>query len=148
MGSVELIELAASRPGGSWDRPMSERKDSLKILYIEDNRDNRMLVKRILEVEGYTVLEAGDGPTGIELAKRENPALILVDISMPDMDGYEVTRHLRATEQFRTVPIIALTAKVMKGDREKTMEAGCSGYIQKPIDVDLLPLQVKVHLRQ
>jgi CheY-like chemotaxis protein len=127
---------------------MSEREDSLKILYIEDNLDNRILVQRVLEAEGYQVLLAGDGPTGIELAREERPALILVDISMPDMDGYEVTRRLRDMRQFQDVPILALTAKVMKGDREKTLEAGCSDYIQKPIDVDQLPVQLAAFLQR
>jgi len=127
---------------------MSEEREPCKILYIEDNRDNRVLVKRVLEAEGYQVLEAADGPTGIQAALDMQPALILVDISMPDMDGYEVTRRLRALEQFQSIPIVALTAKVMKGDRELTLEAGCSGYIQKPIDVDLLPAQLAAYLHQ
>jgi two-component system cell cycle response regulator DivK len=127
---------------------MGEEGKSLKILYVEDNADNRVLVKRVLEAEGYRVLEAGDGPTGIALAHREQPALILVDIAMPEMDGYEVTRRLKATQEFRDVPIVAVTAKVMKGDRERTFEAGCAGYIEKPIDVDLLPAQVATYLRR
>ena len=134
--------------GEDKDSSMSEGRDPCKILYIEDNRDNRILVKRVLQAEGYQVLEAADGPAGIRVAQEMEPELILVDISMPDMDGYEVTRRLRAMDQFRDVPIIAVTAKVMKGDREKTLEAGCSGYIQKPIDVDLLPVQLAAHLSQ
>ena len=127
---------------------MSKENDLPKILYIEDNLDNRILVRRVLQVEGYQVLEAEDGPGGIELALKECPDLILVDINMPNMDGYEVTRRLRALDQFRSVPIIALTAKVMKGDREKTLESGCSGYIEKPIDVDRFPTQVSVFLER
>ena len=127
---------------------MSKENDLPKILYIEDNLDNRILVRRVLQVEGYQVLEAEDGPGGIELALEESPDLILVDINMPNMDGYEVTRRLRALDQFRSVPIIALTAKVMKGDREKTLESGCSGYIEKPIDVDRFPTQVSVFLER
>ena len=127
---------------------MSKENDLPKILYIEDNLDNRILVRRVLQVEGYQVLEAEDGPGGIELALKECPDLILVDINMPNMDGYEVTRRLRALDQFRGVPIIALTAKVMKGDREKTLESGCSGYIEKPIDVDRFPTQVSVFLER
>jgi two-component system cell cycle response regulator DivK len=125
---------------------MSEGEHSPAILYIEDNLPNRMLVKRILEAEGYKVLEAGTGPEGIELAKTEQPSLILVDINLPEVDGYEVTAQLRTMEESGHVPIVALTANVMKGDREKTLEAGCSGYIQKPIDVDLLPSQIAVYL--
>lgn len=141
-------DLQGCRQKGDKDVSMREERYSVTILYIEDNLDNRILVRRVLEIEGYQVLEAGDGPTGIKLAQEENPSLILVDINMPEMDGYEVTRKLRAIDQFRDVPIIALTAKVMKGDREKTLEAGCSGYIQKPIDVDLLPTQLAAYLNQ
>jgi two-component system cell cycle response regulator DivK len=141
-------DLQGCRQKGDKDVSMREESYSVSILYIEDNLDNRILVRRVLEIEGYQVLEAGDGPTGIKLAQEQNPALILVDINMPEMDGYEVTRRLRAIDQFRDVPIIALTAKVMKGDREKTLEAGCSGYIQKPIDVDLLPMQLAAYLNQ
>jgi two-component system cell cycle response regulator DivK len=127
---------------------MNEEQNVPRVLYIEDNFDNRILVRRVLEAEGYRILEAEDGPTGIEMALLEAPDLILVDINMPDMDGYEVTRRLRALGKFRNVPIIALTAKVMKGDRERTLEAGCSGYIEKPIDVDRFPTQLAAYLQE
>jgi two-component system cell cycle response regulator DivK len=127
---------------------MNEEQNVPRVLYIEDNFDNRILVRRVLEAEGYRILEAEDGPTGIEMALLEAPDLILVDINMPDMDGYEVTRRLRALGKFRNVPIIALTAKVMKGDRERTLEAGCSGYIEKPIDVDRFPIQLAAYLQK
>ncbi len=127
---------------------MSEPTDRPTILYIEDNRENWTLVKRILEAEGYRVLGAFDGPSGLELAQAERPALVLLDINLPDMDGYEVASRLRALHAFRTVPIIALTANVMRGDREKTLKAGCSGYIEKPIDVDRLPLQLAAFLER
>ncbi len=117
------------------------------ILYVEDNFANRMLIRRVLEAEGYRVLDAETAPEGIELAKANKPDLILMDINLPDMDGFEATGRLRAIEHLRDVPIIALTANVMKGDREKTLEAGCSGYIQKPIDVDRLPDQILAFLR-
>jgi two-component system cell cycle response regulator DivK len=124
---------------------MSEQVDPPSILYIEDDLANRTLVKRILEAEGYRVLEAGSGIEGLEIARDERPALIFVDISMPDIDGYEVTRQLRRMDGVRGTPIVALTANVMKGDREKSLEAGCTDYIQKPLDVDKLPSTV-VHL--
>lgn len=127
---------------------MSEHTDRTKILYIEDNPENWMLVRRILEAEGYQVLQAMDGMAGIELAQTSQPDLILMDINLPEMDGYEVTSRLRAMEGFQTVPIIALTANVMKGDREKTLQAGCSGYIEKPIDVDRMPAQVAAFLKR
>ena len=119
-----------------------------KILYIEDNLTNRMLVKRILMVEDHTVLEAENGTEGIRVAEEELPDLILVDINMPDMDGYQVTAHLRKNPKLDSVPIVALTANVLRGDREKSLEAGCDGYIQKPLDVDMLPSQVEAFLRQ
>ncbi len=115
------------------------------ILYIEDNPENRLLVRRILEAEGYAVEEAEDGPSGLEAVRRNEPDLILLDINLPEMDGYELTSHLR---QLTHNPIIALTANVMKGDRERTLAAGCDGYIQKPIDVDELPQQVETFLRR
>jgi len=126
---------------------VSESKD-LRVLYIEDDLPNRTLVKRVLEAEGYGVLEADSGERGLRVARIGRPALILVDINMPDMDGYEVTSRLRAMPELANVPIIAVTANVMKGDREKTLAAGCSGYIQKPIDVDELPVQLAAFLRR
>ncbi len=125
---------------------MIEKASLATILYIEDDVPNRILVKRVLEAEGFRVVEAGNGRQGLEVAQRERPALILVDISMPGMDGFEVTARLKALPGLSTVPIIAVTANVMKGDREKTLAAGCSGYIEKPIDVDLLPRQLAAFL--
>jgi two-component system cell cycle response regulator DivK len=122
--------------------------DGAKILYIEDNIENRTLVKRVLEAEGYVVLEADDGSSGLRMIEEEIPALILMDINLPEIDGYEVTTQLRQMEILDNVPIVALTANVLKGDRERSLDAGCDGYIQKPIDVDLLPAQIAAFLRQ
>ena len=118
------------------------------ILYIEDSPENRLLVKRILSAEGYTVEEAEDGASGLEAARRTKPGLILLDINLPEIDGYEMVDLLRQIPDLADVPIIALTANVMKGDREKALEAGCNGYIQKPIDVDGLPVQIENFLRR
>jgi len=118
------------------------------ILYIEDNPENRLLVRRVLEAEGYTVVEATDGPSGLEAARHFPPNLILLDINLPEIDGYQMVNRLRSVPGLSTVPIIALTANVMKGDRERTLAAGCNGYIQKPIDVDTLPVQIASFLRQ
>jgi len=104
-------------------------------------------VQRILLVEDYDVFEAEDGPTGIEIALREKPDLILMDMNLPDIDGYELTRRMRAIPELANIPIIAMTANVMQGDREKTLAAGCSGYIPKPIDVDELPNQIARFLK-
>ncbi|MGQ9600887.1 MAG: response regulator [Anaerolineae bacterium] len=117
------------------------------ILYIEDNPENRLLVRRVLEAEGYTVVEANDGPSGLEAARQFPPSLILLDINLPEIDGYQMVSRLRSVPGLSTVPIIALTANVMKGDRERTLAAGCNGYIQKPIDVDTLPAQIASYLR-
>lgn len=116
------------------------------ILYIEDNVANRELVKRVLEVEGYTVVEACDGMTGLSLVDEVQPDLILVDINLPEIDGYAVTAKLRSKKSLSHVPIVALTANVMRGDREKTLRAGCDGYIRKPIDVDDLPVRIAAYL--
>ncbi|MCC6191999.1 MAG: response regulator [Anaerolineales bacterium] len=113
-----------------------------RILYIEDNADNRMLVKRVLEAEGYTLLEAANAHDGFRKALAQRPDLILMDINLPEIDGYTTTARLKATPGMERVKVVALTANVMKGDREKTLAAGCDGYIQKPIDVDQLPRQI------
>lgn len=114
-----------------------------KVLYVEDNFMNRMLVRRLLEAHGYTVLEAEDGLSGIKMAQEELPDLILMDINIPGMDGFEATTKLKSIESLKDTPIIALTAKVMGGDREMALTAGCDGYIPKPIDVDTLPSLVR-----
>ena len=118
------------------------------ILYIEDNRENLLLVRRILEAEGYAVSGAADGPSGLELAAQLQPDLILLDINLPEIDGYDLARRFRITPGLEQVPILAITANVMQGDRERTLEAGCDGYIQKPIEVDRLPDQVRAALRK
>src|SRR5688572_30079792 len=110
-----------------------------RILYIEDKVDNRMLVKRVLMFEDIEVVEAADADTGIALAVRERPDLILMDINMPGKDGYTATNDIRKFPELNHIPIIALTANVMKGDKEKSINAGCDGYIPKPIDVDRFP---------
>jgi two-component system cell cycle response regulator DivK len=119
-----------------------------RILYIEDNPENRLLVKRILEAEGYIVEEAIDGFSGLEKASEVEPDLILLDINLPEIDGYDLAHRLREIPTLDQTPILALTANVMKGDRERTLEAGCDGYIQKPIDVDRLPDQIQNALQK
>jgi len=121
---------------------------SKRILYIEDNPENRMLMRRVLVAEGYLMEEAVDGQSGMEKAAERPPDLILMDINLPEIDGYEVTARLKQLPNMQGVPIIAVTANVMKGDREKTLAAGCDGYIQKPIDIDLLPSQIESFLKK
>lgn len=114
-----------------------------KILYIEDDAVSRRLVKRVLESEGYQVLEADNGLAGIDIAQRLLPDLILVDINLGSVTGHEVATKLKGLRETRRIPIIALTAATISGDRERALAAGCDGYIPKPIDVDLLPVQIQ-----
>ena len=113
------------------------------ILYVEDNADNRKLVRRVLEVEGYAVVEAKDALQAMECIENQSIDLALMDINMPDMDGYTLTAKIKANPRFASLPIVAVTANVMRGDRERSLEAGCDGYIQKPIDVDTLSQQIE-----
>ena len=113
------------------------------ILYVEDNSDNRTLVRRILLSEDYALLEANNALEALEVLKTSKPDLILMDINMPDMDGYTLTARIKGMPGFARVPILALTANVMRGDREKTLEAGCDGYIQKPLDIDQLIKEIE-----
>lgn len=119
-----------------------------KVLYVEDNFENRLLVSRVLTAEGHEVLEAADGVAGLRIAQERAPDLILIDINLPEMDGYEVTARMRKMPALADVPIVALTANVLRGDRERSLRAGCDGYIPKPLDVDMLPQQVETFLRQ
>jgi signal transduction histidine kinase len=113
--------------------------DQSIILYIEDNADNQRLVRRIMEARGYTVLLAKDGPDGLALARESRPALVLVDINIPGLDGYETTTRLRGMSHLRATPIVAVTADSRVGARERSLIAGCDGYITKPIDPRSLP---------
>lgn len=108
-----------------------------KILIVEDVELNRDLLVQLLE-DDYELVEAADGRQGLEVAGREKPDLVLLDISLPEMDGYEVAAHIRKTEGIENIPIIAVTAHAMAGDEEKALAAGCSDYLSKPIDEDEL----------
>lgn len=122
---------------------MTSTEHKTTILYVEDNPDNRMLVRRILLSEDYDMLEAVNALDALNILKDHRPDLILMDINMPDMDGYTLTAKIRAMPGFERTPILALTANVMRGDKEKTLEAGCDGYIQKPLDIDQLIREVE-----
>ena len=125
------------------------REGSLKkVLVVEDDQDNREMVLKVLKYNGYGVIEAVDGQEAIEKAKTENPDLILLDLYIPKMDGYEVTRTLKGDQDLKHIPIIALTAHAMKGNREEALAAGCDGYIAKPINVRELPQQIEQFLRR
>jgi two-component system, cell cycle response regulator DivK len=122
--------------------------EEITVLYVEDNAENRLLVRRILMAEGILVEEAESAPQALKKIEQHCPDLILMDINMPEIDGYMLTSRLRENPKLNKVPIIALTANVMRGDRERTIEAGCDGYIQKPIDVDILPQQITRFLKE
>jgi len=124
-----------------------DKASSPKILVVEDNQDNREMVVKVLKFNGYQVVEAVDGEEAIEKAKAEDPDLILLDIFLPKMDGYEATRRLKGDTSLRNIPIIALTAHAMKGSMEEALAAGCDGYISKPIDVRELPKQIQHFLK-
>lgn len=106
------------------------------ILLIEDNAQNQYLTRYLLEQHGYVVAVAADGPAGIAAARRLDPVMILLDIQLPRMDGYAVAQALRADAALADTPIVAVTSYAMPGDREKALEAGCTGYVEKPIDPD------------
>ncbi len=122
---------------------MMPDEDKGTILYVEDNPDNRSLIRRVLMAEGYSVIEAVNAAQALEKLEAGNINLILMDINMPDMDGYTLTAKIKGIQKHSKIPIVAVTANVMRGDREKSLEAGCDGYIQKPIDIDILGQQIE-----
>ncbi len=117
-----------------------------KVLVVEDVDFNRELIVQLLE-DKYEVIEAVNGQQGVELAERERPELILMDLSLPVMDGWEATRRLKANADLRAIPVIALTAHAMKGDKEKALAAGCDDYLVKPLDEDELMARMAKYLK-
>ena len=115
------------------------REDKMaKILLVEDNEMNRDMLSRRLKKKGYDVVMAFDGQRGVEMASEENPDIILLDMSLPVMDGWEAAQHLKASDQTKSIPVIALTAHAMAGDRDKALGAGCDDYDTKPVDIKRL----------
>lgn len=112
---------------------------SARILIVEDNPENMRLLEMVLRAKGYTLLKASDGEEALDIAMRERPDLIIMDIRLPKMSGLEVTRKLRETPAFSHTPIIAITAYAMKGDKERVIESGCDAYLSKPINTRELP---------
>lgn len=119
---------------------------SKRILLIEDNEQNRYLVTFLLQARGWMVVHAADGPAGLALAGEIEPALILLDIQLPGMNGYEVARALRENPKLDAIPVVAVTSYAMSGDRERCLEAGCNGYLEKPIDPQIFATQVEAFL--
>ena len=119
---------------------------STRILIVDDNPVNLKLATDVLEMEGYAVEKAVDAEQAQEMLKSATPDLILMDIALPGMDGLTLTRKLKADERLKDVPVVAMTAFAMKGDEQKALDAGCNGYITKPIDTRKLPQQVAAYL--
>jgi len=117
-----------------------------RILVVEDNETNLYLIRFILEKNGYEVIEARSGAEGVELALKEKPDLVLMDVQLPDFDGLEATKRIRASETDAEIPIVALTSYAMPGDREKALAAGCTGYIEKPINPETFMAEVEKYL--
>ncbi len=118
------------------------------ILHVEDNLENRILVRRLLMSEGYEVLEAENARQAQKILETKIPDMILMDINMPDVDGYTLTTKLKALPSLHQVPIVAITANVMRGDRERVFQSGCNGYIEQPIDVDRFMDQISFYMNQ
>ena len=119
-----------------------------KILIVEDNEKNMYLISFILKKNGYEVIEATSGEQGVELAIKEKLDLIIMDLQLPGIDGLEATKRLRASKADGEIPIIALTSYAMIGDKEKALEAGCTGYIEKPINPDTVLSQIEKYLKK
>lgn len=119
-----------------------------RILIVEDNLQSMRLIEMTLKAKGYTLLEAFDGEEAIEVAVRERPDLVILDIQLPKMSGLEVTKKLRETPEFAHTPIIAITAYAMKGDKEKVIDAGCDLHLSKPINTRELPALIAQMLQQ
>jgi CheY-like chemotaxis protein len=117
-----------------------------KILYVEDNEDNIYMLRRRLERAGFAVVVASDGEQGVAIARAERPDLILMDLSLPLLDGWEATRRLKSSEETRAIPVIALSAHAMPGDREKALAAGCDDYDSKPISMPSLLAKIRALL--
>ncbi len=119
----------------------------MKILYVEDNEDNIYMLKRRLTKLRCEVLIAGDGAQGVAMAHSERPDIILMDLSLPVMDGWEATRRIKASEATRHIPVIAVSANAMDSDREKALAAGCDDYDTKPVDFPRLLEKIRAHLK-
>ena len=118
----------------------------MKILYIEDNEDNVYVVKSRLTRAGFTILIAADGAQGVVMASTEQPDLILMDLSLPVLDGWEATRRIKAAPETKHIPVVALTAHAMAGDREKALAAGCNDFDTKPIELPRLLQKIRALL--
>ncbi len=119
-----------------------------RILLIEDNEQNRYLATFLMQARGWDMVHAEDGPTGIALATQVKPVIILLDIQLPGMDGYEVAQTLRKDAALASIPIVAVTSYAMPGDRERCLASGCNGYIEKPIDPTTFGEEVEKYMKE
>lgn len=117
-----------------------------KILIVEDNEENRDALSRRLERRGFEIIMAADGKAGVAMALAEKPDLVLMDMNMPELDGWEATRQIKAAAEARDLPVIALTAHAMAGDRDRALQAGCADYHTKPVDFPKLLAQIEALL--
>jgi len=129
-----------------WLSVYKRRKSLKRILIVEDNEHNMYLINFILEKNGYETIKAFNGEDGIGLAMKEKPDLIIMDIQLPDINGLEVTRRIRGSKVDGTIPIIAITSYAMSGDKDEALEAGCTGYIEKPINPDTIMAEIEKYL--
>ena len=125
---------------------MRRETEMKRILVVEDNETNMYLIRFMLEKNGYEVIEAREGAVGVELAVKEKPDLIIMDIQLPGIDGLEATKRIRASEADGDIPIIALTSFAMAGDKERALAAGCTGYIEKPINPETFMAEIEKYL--
>jgi len=128
--------------------PWALRLEVVKILYVEDNEDNIYVVKSRLTRAGFTILVATDGAQGVAMAATEQPDLILMDLSLPVLDGWEATRRIKAAPETKHIPVVALTAHAMAGDREKALAAGCNDFDTKPVELPRLLGKIRALLRE
>ena len=117
-----------------------------RILVVEDNDTNLYLIRFMLKKSGYEVIEARDGASGVESAVKEKPDLVIMDIQLPDINGLEATKRIRASKAGSDLPIVALTSYAMTGDREKALAAGCTGYVEKPINPETFMAEIEKYL--
>jgi len=117
-----------------------------RILVVEDNENNLYLFRTIFQKNRYEVIEARDGDAGVELAAKEKPDLILMDIQLPVLDGYKATKKIKTMEETKNIPVTALTSYAMVGDREKALDTGCDGYNEKPINPETFMAEIKKYL--
>ncbi len=151
-GKTKEQLIAGENMAGEASSPLPYRYDIRKEtemkrkLVVEDNETNMYLIRFMLEKSGYEVIEAMEGAVGVELAVEEKPDLIIMDLQLPDIDGLEATKRIRASGAAAEIPIIAVTSFAMAGDRERALAAGCTGYIEKPINPETFIAEMEKYL--